>query len=71
MFHRTSLNVWPPEMAEEAAAPAVSHWNAASTTSFWSNTPQRINRYVNQLRTSHANTVMSAARELRKRLTGL
>jgi len=76
MLRRSTLHDWPPAMANEEAEPALSHWNAAKpgTTSLWPATPQWLNRYVDQIRTSHAasvfnpQTVMTAARGLRRRL---
>jgi hypothetical protein len=57
-------------MASEEAAPALSHWNAAKpgSTSLWPASPRWLNRYVEQLRTSHASSVITAARGLHKRL---
>ena len=70
MLHRTTIQEWPPAMTSEEVAPVHSHWNAAKpgSASLWPTSPQWLNRYVEQLRSSHAASVLSAARELRRRL---
>ena len=82
MSRRSTFQDWPSAMASEAMtnkeiAPALSHWNAAkpgSAASLWPTSPQWLTRYVDQIRTSHASSVfsaqsvMTAARGLRKRL---
>jgi hypothetical protein len=75
MLRRSTFGLWPPAMIVEEAAPALSHWNAAKpgSATLWPATPQSLNRYVNELHSAAASvfgaqSVMNAARVLRKRL---
>ena len=70
MLRRSTFQEWLPAMASEEAAPAMSRWNTVKpgSTSLSFASPQWLTRYVEQLRTSHAASVLNAAWELRKRL---
>jgi hypothetical protein len=75
MLRRSAFQDWPSVMATEAMAnkeiaPALSHWNTAKpgVASLWPSSPQWLTRYVNEIRSSHASSVLNAARSLRKRL---